>query len=185
MKAKLVPILELVPLSENPRIIDTYKYQTLVASMRDFPEMSRIRPLLVNLQGEILCGNMRYKAALELGWSDISVIYVDLPKEKQDELVIKDNISYGDWDDQLLETYWDKSDYEKWLGIEKIDYSLLDYEDLTPDLDNMTGGVRKAISVEMGTYSAEVKELVKQARKKGLYIGAIFYQALNDFHENT
>ncbi len=180
-----VKVSDILPLSENPRIIDTYKYQSLVSSLREFPDMMAVRPMIINKENRVLCGNMRYRAITELGWETVMVYQVDLTPEQEQELIIKDNLSYGDWDDELIDQDWDKGMVDRWMGIEKVDYSLLDYEDLTPELESMSTGLRKAITVEMGGLAEEGKELVRRARKEGLYVGAIFIDALKQYHENT
>jgi hypothetical protein len=162
----------------NPRIIDTYKYQTLLTSIRDFPEMMNVRPLVVDTEMNILCGNMRYRACRELGWEQVPAIMVDLPEDKRRELIIKDNISYGEWDDDAIEQDWDTDLFNKWIGKETFDYSALDYADLSGDMDAMSSGVKKAIQIEFGLRYIEAKELEKEARIRGIYIGGVFLEAL-------
>jgi hypothetical protein len=181
MQIKQVNLDELNPLAENPRIIDTYKYQTLLTSLREFPEMLNLRPLLVDLDNNILCGNMRFRAATELGMEQISVIYVDLPEEKKKELIIKDNISYGDWDEEALETSWDKELYNKWMGFETFDYATLNYDDLSGAMADMTAGVRKALHIDFGEFYDRAKELTKNAREEGVYIGGLFIKFFQNY----
>ena len=51
----------------NPRLIKDDKFKKLVQSIKDFPEMLNIRPIVVNQDMIILGGNMRYKACKEAG----------------------------------------------------------------------------------------------------------------------
>ena len=62
----------------NPRIIKDDKFKKLVQSIKDFPEMLNIRPIVVNKDMIILGGNMRYKACKEAGLKEIPVIITDL-----------------------------------------------------------------------------------------------------------
>lgn len=101
----------------NPRIIKDNSFKKLVQSLKDFPEMADIRPVVVNMDSMILGGNMRYKAMLEAGWTEIPVIKVDLPEEKQREFIIKDNVSGGEWDWDLLANEWEQKKLNEW-GIE-------------------------------------------------------------------
>jgi hypothetical protein len=123
-------VMEIVKLSEvklnpnNPRLIKDDKFKKLVQSIKDFPEMLNIRPIVVNQDMIILGGNMRYKACKEAGLKEIPVIVTDLTEEQQKEFLIKDNVSGGEWDWDLLNE-WDTEQLEDWgLDIpidEKID----------------------------------------------------------------
>lgn len=180
MQIALMPIDELQLDVSNPRIIDTYKFQTLVTSIREFPSMLNVRPIVVDADNIILCGNMRYRACMELGWKEVPVMVVDLPEDKRRELIIKDNISYGEWDDDAIEQDWNADLFNKWIGKETFDYSTLDYADLSGDMDAMSNGVKKAIQIEFGARFIEAKELEKEARIRGLNIGRILLQAFKD-----
>jgi len=106
---------------------------------------------------------------------------VDLPEERAKELMVKDNLSYGDWDMDSLEFGWDMEMVEKWLGKENVDYSALDdYEDVLAGVDDLYNGVKKAIQIEVGAKYEEAKELEKQCREAGIYIGGEFIQYLQD-----
>lgn len=50
----------------NPRIIKDDKFKKLVKSLREFPEMMDKRPIVVDADGTILGGNIRYKALCEI-----------------------------------------------------------------------------------------------------------------------
>ena len=80
MKALLKDIL---PNPDNPRVIKDYKFKKLVDSIKEFPEMLEKRPVVVDENNMILGGNMRYKAALEAGLKEISIIVADDWTEKQ------------------------------------------------------------------------------------------------------
>ena len=89
--------------------------------------MLNIRPLVIDGGGFVLGGNMRLKAIKELGIEEVSVILADeLTEEQKREFVIKDNISYGEWDwEELSLGDWNYELMEEW-GLdtpvdEKID----------------------------------------------------------------
>lgn len=98
----------------NPRIIKDDKFKKLVQSIKDFPEMLNIRPIVVNKDMIILGGNMRYKACKEAGLKEIPIIITDLTEEKQREFLIKDNTSGGEWDWEVLANEWDVEELESW-----------------------------------------------------------------------
>jgi len=98
----------------NPRIIKDDKFKKLVQSIKDFPEMLNIRPIVVNKDMIILGGNMRYKACKEAGLKEVPIIITDLSEEKQREFLIKDNTSGGEWDWEVLANDWDVEELENW-----------------------------------------------------------------------
>lgn len=98
----------------NPRLIKDDKFKKLVQSIKDFPEMLNIRPIVVNKDMVILGGNMRYKACKEAGLKEVPVIITELSEEKQREFLIKDNTSGGEWDWELLANEWDSEQLEAW-----------------------------------------------------------------------
>lgn len=98
----------------NPRLIKDDKFKKLVQSIKDFPEMLNIRPIVVNTDMVILGGNMRYKACKEAGLKEVPVIITDLSEEKQREFLIKDNTSGGEWDWEVLANEWDAEQLDAW-----------------------------------------------------------------------
>lgn len=114
MSIKSVKITEVKLNPNNPRLIKDDKFKKLVQSIKDFPEMLNIRPIVVNQDMIILGGNMRYKACKEAGLKEVPVIITDLSEEKQREFLIKDNTSGGEWDWEVLANEWDSEELEAW-----------------------------------------------------------------------
>jgi DNA modification methylase len=98
----------------NPRLIKDDKFKKLVQSIKDFPEMLEIRPIVVNSDMVVLGGNMRLKACKEAGIKEIPIIKTDLTEEQQREFLIKDNTSGGEWDFEMLANEWDIEQLEAW-----------------------------------------------------------------------
>lgn len=99
----------------NPRIIKDDKFHKLVKSIKDFPEMLEIRPIVVNSEMIVLGGNMRLKAAKEAGLKEVPIIKAEnLTIEQQNEFIIKDNVSGGEWDWDILANEWDVEQLEEW-----------------------------------------------------------------------
>lgn len=115
----LVTDIKLHP--NNPRIIRDHKFKTLVKSIKDFPEMLELRPIVVNKNNVILGGNMRYKASIEAKIKKIPVIVADLTPEQEAEFVIKDNISFGEWDWDALANEWEQAELVEW-GIDSFNF---------------------------------------------------------------
>lgn len=86
----------------NPRLIKDDKFKKLVKSIQDFPKMMELRPIIVDDDGVILGGNMRYKAIKELKIKEIPDTWVknasDFTEEQKKEFMIKDNVGFGEWD---------------------------------------------------------------------------------------
>jgi hypothetical protein len=180
MQVKNYPVSQLSNYALNPRIIDTYKYQTLITSLKEFPQMLQARPLIIDENHKILCGNMRYRACIELGYTEVPAKMVKLSDAQKQELIVKDNLLYGEWDDAVIDADWDRNLFDKWMGFEQVDYSNLNYEDLGSLLDDMSSGVKKAIQIDFGMNFEEAKELEKQCRAKHIYIGGVFIDAFKN-----
>ena len=124
----------------NPRLIKDDNFKKLVQSIKDFPEMLDIRPIVVNADMVILGGNMRFKACKEAGLKEVPIIIADnLNEQQQREFLIKDNVSGGEWDFEILANEWDTEQLEEWgleipsfeenedFDTEKSSTSVLDY----------------------------------------------------------
>lgn len=58
---------------------------------------------------------MRLKAAKELKMAEMTVVMADeWTAEQRREFVIKDNVGYGEWDWQELQTNWDVEQLAEW-----------------------------------------------------------------------
>jgi hypothetical protein len=124
MNIQKVKIGDIKPNKENPRTITDDKRKKLIKSIKDFPQMLEIRPIVVDEDMTILGGNMRYDACKQAGLEEIYIIKAnDLTEKQKQEFILKDNNGYGEWDlDKLVD--WDKelllnSGFEDWemIGI--------------------------------------------------------------------
>ena len=115
MQSQKVKISEVKINPNNPRLIKDDKFAKLVQSVKDFPEMLEIRPIVVNADMVVLGGNMRLKACKEAGLKEVPIIVADnLTEEQQREFLIKDNVSGGEWDWELLANEWDSEELTEW-----------------------------------------------------------------------
>lgn len=131
MQVKKVKISEVKVNPNNPRLIKDDKFQKLVKSIKEFPEMLDIRPIVVNTDMIVLGGNMRLKACKEAGIKEIPIIIADnLSEEQQREFLIKDNVSGGEWDWDILANEWDAELLDDWGLDVKFKY---DDEDEEPE----------------------------------------------------
>lgn len=99
----------------NPRFIKDEKFAALVKSIRSFPQMLDLRPIVVNEEMVVLGGNMRLRACIEAGLKEVPVtIAVGLTEEQQREFIIKDNVGFGEWDWDALANDWDTQELIDW-----------------------------------------------------------------------
>lgn len=116
-----VKIKEIKVNPNNPRFIKDDKFKNLVKSIKEFPEMLSLRPVVVNKDMIILGGNMRYKAAKEAGLKEIPILIANnITQEQEREFLIKDNTSGGEWDWDILANEWDADELNDW-GLETPD----------------------------------------------------------------
>lgn len=132
---KQVPISKVKANKGNPRFIRDEKFAKLVKSLREFPDMAKLRPIIVNAEMVVLGGNMRLKAMQELKWETVPVIVAEnLTRQQQAEFVIKDNVGFGEWDWEMLANQWDADLLTDWgLDIPHFDGELP--EDNGEDID--------------------------------------------------
>tara|TARA_R110000751_G_scaffold50096_2_gene110987 strand:- start:2463 stop:3056 length:594 start_codon:yes stop_codon:yes gene_type:complete len=110
-----VKISEVFSNPVNPRLIREGKFKKLVQSIKEFPEMLQLRPIVVNEEMGILGGNMRYKACQQLGHKEVYIIKAEnLTESQMESFVIKDNVGFGEWDWDLLANQWDSVKLEEW-----------------------------------------------------------------------
>ena len=121
----------------NPRIIKDDKFKKLVKSIKEFPEMLNIRPIVVDSEMMVLGGNQRLKACIEAGLKEVPIIVADAFSEDQKkEFIVKDNIGYGEWDFDLLKVDYDVIVLEDWgLDLPEIGEEELVLEAEEDDFD--------------------------------------------------
>lgn len=140
MNIEWVKTKDIIPNTENPRIIKDDKFKKLVQSIKDFPEMLEIRPIVVNNEMMILGGNMRLKAIQEIGLKEVPIIKAEnLTEQQQREFLIKDNVGFGEWDWDALANDWDPAELNEW-GLDVPNLDLNELEATEDDFDVPEGG---------------------------------------------
>ena len=113
-----VKINEIFSNPVNPRTIEKNKFKKLCNSIKEFPEMLKLRPIVVNSDMSILGGNMRYKACQEIGLKEVYIIKAENFTDDQiQQFIIKDNVGFGEWDWDVLANTWDVEKLNDW-GLE-------------------------------------------------------------------
>jgi DNA modification methylase len=134
-KTELMNLSELTINPKNPRVIKDEKFDILVKSIKDFPEMLHIRPIVIDENNIVLGGNMRLKACKAAKLKQVPVIKItDLRDEQKDEFIIKDNVSGGEWDWQTLHDEWDVAKLEDW-GLDVPGFGEEELEAVEDDFD--------------------------------------------------
>ena len=99
----------------NPRIIKNDKFKKLVKSIQEFPEMLKLRPIVVDEDMIVLGGNMRLRASKDAGlkevWIDIAEGFTE---EQKKEFIVKDNVGFGEWEWDILANEWDSVQLAEW-----------------------------------------------------------------------
>mgnify|MGYP003627375067 FL=1 len=170
---------------ENPRFIRDAKFKKLVKSIKGFPKMLEKRPIVVDENMVVLGGNMRLRACKAAGlfevWIDSTEDWTD---DEKKEFVIKDNVSYGDWDYDILANEWDTYLLNDW-GLDlpefdkNLDYGVLDDIDMNNELQEMTDGVKKALQIPFDLKDYQnAFDLVKEFRELKIYVGKLLIEKL-------
>lgn len=163
----MIKEIELSKIKENynnPRTVNKLRFLKLKKSILNFPEMLSIRPIVVDENLIILGGNMRYKAAKELGFKTIHIqIAKGLTQEQKYEFGIKDNEHFGEWDWDILANEWDRESLEDW-GLEGFPF-----EDVNEIEEEYTS--EDNISLKVVFETEEQKDnLAEELKKRGFKI---------------
>jgi hypothetical protein len=157
---KTVKPYEIKPNPSNPRLIKDDKFKKLVQSLKDFPEMANVRPIVVNADHVILGVNMRFRAMQEAGWKAIPIEVVDWTEEKQREFIIKDNVGFGEWDWDTLANEWDDLPLSDW-GLDAIGFDV-NADELGEEF-SLKDGDKEPFQQMTFTLADEQAEVIKQA----------------------
>lgn len=118
-------LIDILPNPENPRVLRDEKFAKLKQSIQEFPKMMSLRPMVVDSEGVILGGNMRYRALQDLGFKEIPNEWVkradELTEDEKRRFIISDNVGFGDWDWDALGNDWDADQLTDW-GLEIPDW---------------------------------------------------------------
>jgi len=145
MKIEIVKISAVKSNPNNPRIIKDDKFKKLVTSIKEFPQMLDIRPIVVNDEMIVLGGNMRLKACIEAGLKEVSIIKAsELTPEQQNEFIIKDNVGFGEWNWDDLANSWDTEQLTEW-GLDIPNFEVTNLEAEEDDFEAPEGGIETDI----------------------------------------
>lgn len=180
-KAEYLPLSELVKLENNPRTIKKADFEKLKESIKSNPDYFEARPIICSDRtghNVILGGNQRYEAAKALGLVEVPVIVLhNLDEDREREIVIRDNVSNGDWDFDILANEWDEKKLQEW-GVDNIKTSLKDEKDIQNDPPTITASFitldySDEIQLEINDETANrlLDEMVQYRNNTGDYKG--------------
>jgi len=106
---------------DNPRTITPEKLQKLIKSIREFPKMMKLRPIVIDINGMVLGGNQRLLALTEMEYKEIPDEWVkeagELTKDQIEKFIVLDNVGFGEWDWEVLVEKWSNRELE-WMGLD-------------------------------------------------------------------
>jgi DNA modification methylase len=142
---------DIKPNPNNPRVLRDDKFQKLKQSIKEFPKMLSLRPMVIDENNVVLGGNMRLRALQELGFTDVEEAWVkrssDLTEDEKKRFIIADNVAFGEWDWDTLANDWDVVDLEAWgLEIPQFD-TVEELEASEDDYDVPEGGIETDIVI--------------------------------------
>jgi hypothetical protein len=150
--------------------------------------MAEVREVVVNKDYMILGGNMRFKAMLEAGYKEIPVRVVDWSEEKQREFIIKDNVSGGDWDWDLLANEWDNEILQDWglnlPSYEGVNHIQDDGEYLNDENDYANNNVNQIVLIydnkEYTEIMGKLSDYFSREENKGKSPSELFKELIQD-----
>ena len=161
MKAEKVKISQVKTNPNNPRLIKDHKFKKLVKSIKEFPEMLEIRPIVVDKDNIVLGGNMRLRACQEAGLKEVYILKASQLTEKQQrEFIVKDNVGFGEWDWDDLANEWDAEELEDW-GLDLPVY-IEDSDEFGTDF-SLADGDKEPFQQMTFTVADEQAEQIKNA----------------------
>lgn len=162
MEITLVKSTDLKPAEYNPRAMTEKEYEGLKTSLEKFGIVDAI---IVNKNPDrfniVVGGHQRLRVAIDLGYEEVPVHYVDLDEEREKELNLRLNKNTGHWDYDALANYFDNgmlfdvgfSESELGLNVPLDDFNKSELPDAA---DVYLQGTIKQITVFLkGTDKAE------------------------------
>lgn len=145
---------------DNPRIIKNDKFKKLVKSIQEFPEMLKLRPIVVDEDMMVLGGNMRLKASKDAGLKEVWIEVAEgLTEEQKKEFIVKDNVGFGEWEWDMLANEWDSVELAEW-GLD-VWQNEDDIE--TTDEFSLPDGEKSNLEQITYTLSSEQSNIIKEA----------------------
>lgn len=169
---QIVKTKDIIANENNPRVIKDDKFRKLVQSIKDFPQMLNLRPIVVNDEMVVLGGNMRLRAVQEVGLKEVAIIKAsDLTEEQQKEFIIKDNVGFGEWDWDALANDWNPEELNEWGLDVPLMLDSVEPDDLTEESKNNPPMIKITLeSVEqLQQAEIDIQELIDRKYPKAFF----------------
>ena len=183
MKIEMIAIEDLIPYVNNARVHSDEQVTQIASSIKEF---GFTVPVLIDKQKGIIAGHGRVAAAKKLSIGEIPCIRIEhLTDTQKKAYILADNriALNSTWDYDLLRlelTALHEADFkitdfgfdESEFRNAELDYSILDEDDVSDEIDSMSAGVKKAIQIEFDPeHYEEAQEVIKWWRNKGANVG--------------
>ena len=149
----------------NPRLIKDDKFHKLVQSIKEFPKMMALRPIVIDNDGTILGGNMRFKALTELGYKEVPDEWIKradaLTDDEKQRFIIEDNVGFGEWDFEALQD-WDTDKLDEW-GLDVPEWDDYSEKNEEIDFDNLSDEMMIKLVYPESEYEQVKEQLSKIA----------------------
>ena len=157
---KKVKINTLIKNTDNPRYIKEDKFNKLVKSIKEFPEMLEKRPIIVDENMIVLGGNMRLRACLDAGFKEVWIEQVtDWTEKQKKEFIIKDNVGFGEWDWDILGNNYTFEELADW-GLDIVTGS--------DEIEDLSEALIADLKIEITVKSEDEQEqLFEELSKRG------------------
>lgn len=156
LKTELRKTIDIELLYHNPRTIEERDFKKLCQSLIDNPEFFYARPIILSNRTGILvaiAGNMRLRAAIEIGMKEVPTVLIpNLSEDQEKEIIIRDNVSNGKWDWDILANEWDENQLMEWgVDFPIYDPDVFGEQEEAEDYDESTGNYsnRAKIIIEL------------------------------------
>jgi hypothetical protein len=189
-----IALKELKKNPNNPRIIKDEGFKKLKASLKGKrgKDHFEARPCIVSTRtGEniIIAGNTRYQAAKDLGWEEVpTVILEDLTEAQEQEIIIRDNVSNGEWDYLKLKDEFDIDSLNAW----GVDIALWEKEEKNKLDEKYSQKIGQVIYEPKETnhqvsdfferenkFDEDIEKIENEELKEMLYARASFFSTFN------
>jgi len=187
---EMVKVVDLIPYVNNARVHSDEQVTQIASSIKEFGFNV---PILVDKQKGVIAGHGRLMAAKKLEIKEVPCIRMEhLTETQKKAYILADNriALNSTWDYEVLtlelntlkELDFDITQFgfdESELGGNELDYSVLDEEDVSDEIEQMSAGVKKAIQIEFDPqYYEEAQEIIKYWRNKGADVGYMILRYL-------
>jgi hypothetical protein len=162
MKIKERLIADLNPAEYNPRQLTDKQYKQLKKSLKSF---GCVEPVVINSnpmrRDVIIGGHQRCKVWADLGNKTIPTVEVELNEAGEMELNVRLNKNTGEFDFDVLSSYFDMEVLKEW-GFEDYEFGMTLDDDMTDEFD-LPDGDKEPFQQMTFTLADAQAEAIKEA----------------------